>query len=165
LPKEPPPILVAAGGPDSASLAAENDGLVTTGPSPKVMEAFDDAGGESKPRYGQLTICWARDEAEAKRTARHFWPTTLVPPPIHAELPRPSHFEALVKDATEEQVAANVLCGPDPERYIERIKSYLEAGLDHVYFHQVGPDQEGFLQFFQQELFPKLGKMVTPFAA
>jgi alkanesulfonate monooxygenase SsuD/methylene tetrahydromethanopterin reductase-like flavin-dependent oxidoreductase (luciferase family) len=30
------------------------------------------------------------------------------------------------------------------------------VGYDHVYFHQVGPDQEGFLQFAERELLPRL---------
>ena len=29
---------------------------------------------------------------------------------------------------------------------------------DHVYLHQVGPDQEGFLKFFKNELYPLLEK-------
>ena len=37
-----------------------------------------------------------------------------------------------------------------------RIRSYEEAGLDHVHLHQVGPDQEGFRRSWSQELAPKL---------
>jgi hypothetical protein len=40
--------------------------------------------------------------------------------------------------------------GPDPERYIKKIEEYAEAGFDHIYLHQVGPDQEGFFQFWEQ---------------
>jgi len=31
---------------------------------------------------------------------------------------------------------------------------YTDAGFDHLCFHQVGPDQEGFLRFFETELAP-----------
>ena len=31
---------------------------------------------------------------------------------------------------------------------------YADAGFDHLYFHQVGPDQDGFLRFFEHELRP-----------
>ncbi|MBA3266876.1 MAG: hypothetical protein H0T70_01270 [Acidimicrobiia bacterium] len=33
---------------------------------------------------------------------------------------------------------------------------YLDAGYDHLHFHQVGPDQEGFLRFWKSELQPAL---------
>jgi coenzyme F420-dependent glucose-6-phosphate dehydrogenase len=32
------------------------------------------------------------------------------------------------------------------------------SGLLHIYIHQVGPDQEGFLKFFKSDLFPLLEK-------
>ena len=28
----------------------------------------------------------------------------------------------------------------------------MDAGADHVYFHQIGPDQEGFLDVWDREL-------------
>ena len=55
---------------------------------------------------------------------------------------------------TPEQVAETVVCGPDPERHRAAIEQYVEAGFDHVYIHQVGPDQEGFLRFCERELLP-----------
>ena len=30
------------------------------------------------------------------------------------------------------------------------MKPYLDAGFDHVYLHQVGPDQDGFLRFAER---------------
>jgi hypothetical protein len=48
------------------------------------------------------------------------------------------------------------VCGPDPEPYRKQVEAFVEAGYDHVYFHQVGPDQDGFLRFAQAELLPRL---------
>jgi hypothetical protein len=48
-------------------------------------------------------------------------------------------------------------CGPDPQRHLESIGKFLDAGYDHVYVHQVGPDQEGFFDFCRSEVLPKLG--------
>ena len=44
---------------------------------------------------------------------------------------------------------------PDPAKHIEKIQAFAKAGYDHVYVHQVGPDQEGFFQFYEQEVLPK----------
>jgi hypothetical protein len=62
----------------------------------------------------------------------------------------------LTKDVTEEQVAAAISCGPDPKVHLRSIRAYLDAGYDHVYVHQIGPDQAGFLEFAQRELMGRL---------
>jgi coenzyme F420-dependent glucose-6-phosphate dehydrogenase len=49
-----------------------------------------------------------------------------------------------------------VVCGPDPERHLAAIARYAEAGYDHVCVHQVGPDQTGFMRFYQREILPKI---------
>jgi coenzyme F420-dependent glucose-6-phosphate dehydrogenase len=53
-------------------------------------------------------------------------------------------------------VAESVSCGPDVQTHVEQIKPYLDAGFSHVFLHQVGPDQEGFIDFCQRELLPAL---------
>ena len=52
----------------------------------------------------------------------------------------------------EDDVAATIVCGPDPERHAEAIDSFFDAGYTHVYIHQVGKDQRGFFNFYAQEL-------------
>jgi len=120
-----------------------------------LVKAYRDAGGDG-PRIGQVTVCWAASEAEAKRTAREWWPTAAVHGEASQELPLPSHFDSLTKSVTEDQVAESVACGPDPEAHLAKIRAYLDAGFDRVYIHQVGPDQLGFLDFAKRELLPAL---------
>lgn len=57
---------------------------------------------------------------------------------------------------TEDDIAQSVVCGPDAERHIARIRQYIKADYDHVYIHQIGPDQEGFFQFYQREVLPRV---------
>jgi len=45
-----------------------------------------------------------------------------------------------------------VVCGPDPQPYIELLQKYIDAGYDHLYIHQIGPDQAGFFKFYEREL-------------
>jgi coenzyme F420-dependent glucose-6-phosphate dehydrogenase len=158
LPDELPPLHIAAAGPNAVALAATvGDGLISTAPDPDTIGTFDEAGGEGKPRYGQLHVCWAPDDAEAKRTAREWWPNTSLPGELGSELPLPRHFEQAAELLSEDDVAEQVTCGPDPELHLEAIREYADAGYDHVYVHQVGPDQEGFFRFYEQEILPKLG--------
>ena len=155
LPDEPPPILVAAAKPGAAALAGENDGLIAVSPERELVERFEAAGGSGKPRYGQVTLCWAEDEEQAKRTAFEIWPNAAVKGELSQELPNPEHFEQASETATPEDVAESVVCGPDPDRIAEQIDAFVDAGFDHVYIHQVGPDQEGFIRFAERELLPR----------
>ena len=157
LPDELPPIMVAAGGRRAAELAGSiGDGLVGTSADPEVMRAFDEAGGEGKPRYGQVSVCWAADEATARRTAFEFWPTAGIKGELAMELPLPAHFEQAAQMVTEDDVAEAVVCGPDVERHVAAIREYADAGYSHVYVHQVGPEQEGFFRFYEREVLPQL---------
>ncbi len=157
LPDEPTPIVVAAAGPKAAALAGRiGDGLCVTTPEQSVVEGFDRAGGAGKPHYGQMTVCWAEDEAGARRTAHEYWAFEALPGELGQELPMPAHFEQAVQIVTEEQVAESIVCGPDPERHIAKLREYVDAGFDHVYVHQVGPEQEGFLRFYEREILPRI---------
>ncbi len=158
LPDEPPPIMVAASGPESAGLAGLiGDGLISTAPDHRVVEAFDAVGGgAARPHMGQLTVCWHQDEAEARRLAHKWWPTAGLKGELNSELPLPAHFEQATKLVTEDAVAEDVVCGPDPERHWAKIRAFVEAGFEQVYVHQVGPDQEGFFDFYRREILPRL---------
>jgi G6PDH family F420-dependent oxidoreductase len=157
LPDRPPPIMVAASGPHGAKAAGRiGDGFITTAPKDELLNQFEAGGGAGKPRYGQLAVCWAKDEASARRTVHNIWPNVAVKGELTQELPTPAHFEQAAGMVREDDVAQLVPCGPDPERHIAAVKEFVDAGCDHVYIHQIGPDQEGFFQFYEREVMPKL---------
>lgn len=157
LPETPPPLFVAASGESGAALAgSEGDGLISTAPDPDLVRAFASAGGKSKPRYGQLTVCVAGEEAEARRIAHQWWPTAGLPGNLTAEVKTPGLFKHAVKPVREEDVADSVICGPDVRRHVEAIERFGDAGFDYVYVHQVGPDQEGFFRFYEERVLPEL---------
>jgi coenzyme F420-dependent glucose-6-phosphate dehydrogenase len=49
-----------------------------------------------------------------------------------------------------------VPCGPEVGPILASVRSYLDAGYDHLCFHQIGPDQDGFLRFWADERQPAL---------
>jgi coenzyme F420-dependent glucose-6-phosphate dehydrogenase len=156
LPDEPPPIAVAAAKPLAADVAARSgDALVSTAPDASLVGGYREAGGDG-PTYAQITVCWAADEDEAKQTAHRVWPNAALKGDLGQELPLPLHFEQAVENVSPDDVAEAVVCGPDVERYAERVQQYVDAGFDHIYFHQVGRDQEGFFRFWQEQLGPRL---------
>jgi len=162
LPDVLPDIFVAASGEMAAQLAGEiGDGFIGTVPQKEVIQAFENSGGQGKPKYGQVTVCWAEDEASARKTAHEIWPNAAITGELSAELPLPRHFEQAAKMVTEDDTAKTVVCGPDPAKHIEQIRAYAEAGYDHIYLHQIGPDQQGFVQFYQREVMPRLGDLLV----
>jgi coenzyme F420-dependent glucose-6-phosphate dehydrogenase len=157
LPDRPPPVLVAAKGERATELAGRvGDGLISVAPEADSVRGFERAGGQGKPRFGQVHVCWAEDEAAARRTAHQWWPNAAIGGELGLELPLPRHFEQAAETVREEDVAGTVACGPDPERHIAAIREYADAGFDHVWVHQIGPDQQGFLRFYRDEVLPKL---------
>jgi coenzyme F420-dependent glucose-6-phosphate dehydrogenase len=157
LPEELPHIYVAAAGTSAAELAGKiGDGFISTNPEEDLVKTFQKAGGQGKPLYGQVTVCYHEDEARARQIAYEWWPNTVVPGALKADLPTPDHFDQVIKLIKEEDVAEKVVCGPDKDRHLEEINKMVEAGFDHVYIHQIGPDQESFLKFYEQEILPEL---------
>jgi G6PDH family F420-dependent oxidoreductase len=156
LPDELPPIVVAAAGPSAAELAARaGDGLWSVSPDAELVDTFRKSGG-SGPRYGQLTVCWAADEEEAKQTAFEWWPNAGIGGELSQELPLPRHFQQAAQNVTPDDLAEKLPVGPDPDRHLEAVQAFVDAGFDHVYVHQIGPDQDGFFDFYEREVLPKL---------
>jgi hypothetical protein len=69
-------------------------------------------------------------------------------------LPLPRHFAQLTHLITEDMVRAP--CGPDPDVHLAGIGAYLDAGFDEVYVGQVGPDAQGFFEFYASQILPRL---------
>lgn len=81
-----PPIMIAASGPRSAQLAGRiGDGFIGPASQADLRPEFERAGGAGRPRYGQITVCWAPDEATAKRTTYAWWPNAAIKGALSAE--------------------------------------------------------------------------------
>ncbi len=157
LPDEPVSVAIAAAAPLAAELAGRiGDAFVGVAPEKELVDEFESSGGKDKPRYGQLTVCWASSEGEAKKTAYEVWSNAAVKGDLSQELPLPEHFEQAAGMVSLDDVAEMVVCGPDAERHVEKIREYEQAGYDHVYIHQGGRDQEGFFRFNEREILPKI---------
>ncbi|MBA2314142.1 MAG: TIGR03557 family F420-dependent LLM class oxidoreductase [Chloroflexi bacterium] len=162
LPDELPPIVVSASGPKATEVAGRiADGLWGMSPDQDLVKRFDELAGPGKPRYAQVTLCYGKDAAAARRTAHQIWPTAGIKGEASQELPSPKHFEQLAGMVTEDQIAESVPCGPDPAPVLEQVRTYVEAGFDQVYFHQIGPDQQGFIDWAKRELLPAARRLTS----
>ena len=157
-PSAPIPVIVSGFGPKSASRAAAlGDGYWGHGGDTESIERYEKDGGTG-PKFAQVNLCWSEDASEARRTVHHIWPNGAVKGALSQDLPTWSHFEAAAEMVTEEDATESVPCGPDPQPVVESIKQFVENGFDHLHLHQIGPDQEGFLRFWEAKLRPALAE-------
>jgi G6PDH family F420-dependent oxidoreductase len=152
-------IAVAAGGPRAAQLAGERGlGLFATEAKRELVQTWSKAGGKG-PRYAEVGLCWDKSEANAKRIALERAAFSVLGWKVLTELPTPQGFDEATQHVREEDVAKGMPCGPDPERVVQAVKPYVDAGFDHIVLHQAGPNQEGFMGFWEKELKPRLAKL------
>jgi hypothetical protein len=90
-----------------------------------------------------------------------WWPLVGVSGALNGELATPSDFAAAVATVRPDDLAGKVVLGPDPARHLDAIEVFARAGFDHVYVHQVGPDQEGFRRFYEREVLPQVSRLAV----
>ncbi|MGW4481383.1 TIGR03557 family F420-dependent LLM class oxidoreductase [Rhodococcus triatomae] len=156
LPDVPPPIIVAAGGKAAAGLAAEyGDGLFATEADAGLVDGYAHAGGTG-PRYAEVSLSWAETEEAAATSAHRMFRFGALGWPVQAELPNISGFESASRFVSVDDIRSSFGCGPDVKAHLAAIRPYEDAGFDHLALTNAGPDPDGFLDFFRDELAPAL---------
>ncbi len=156
LPEQPVPVLVSGFGPKATDLAARiGDGYMNTDPSGELVARYREGGGTG-PTHGGAKVCYSADPAHARREVHRLWPHQAVPGEHLQVLTSPHHFEQVASVVTEEMaVGAVAAVGDRVEDFVEGLRPYVEV-FDEVYVSQIGPDQEGFMRFWEAELGPAL---------
>ncbi|MET8233201.1 TIGR03557 family F420-dependent LLM class oxidoreductase [Micromonospora sp. NPDC005298] len=156
LPDTPPVIAVAASGEESARLAAElGDGIFATEPESSIVDHYHRAGG-SGPRYAEVPLAWATDERQAVQAVLETSRWMVTGWKVMSELPNPVNFAAASAHVEEKHIRELFAVGPDPEPHLAKVRSYVEAGFDHIVLQNAGPDPDGFLDFFANDLSGRL---------
>lgn len=156
LPEEPPLVMFSAFGPAAARSAAEHgDGLVMTSPDAETVSTYREHGGKGEV-VALAKMCWDEDEATARATYYRLWPTSGVPGQLSQDLRTPALFEQAIEVVREEDAVGDTPVGPDPDRYVESLKSFIDAGVDVVYLQQVGSNHERAFRFIREDVLPRL---------
>ncbi|MGQ5638247.1 MULTISPECIES: LLM class F420-dependent oxidoreductase [unclassified Streptomyces] len=157
VPDEPVPIDISGFGPKAISLAARvGDGYISMMPDDEMVTQFRKGGGGAKPVSGGTKVCYGTDREECVRTVHRLWYNELLPGEMGQVLPSPRHFEQLQELVTEDMVREKVVCGDDADQHVAVLKSFADAGFDRVYVNQIGPDQQGFFDFYRTKVLPQL---------
>ncbi|MFE2297050.1 hypothetical protein ACFXAW_02505 [Streptomyces sp. NPDC059445] len=49
-------------------------------------------------------------------------------------------------------LADAVVCGDGRGAHLDAVTDFADAGFDEVHVHQIGPDQEGFFDFYRAQI-------------
>jgi G6PDH family F420-dependent oxidoreductase len=161
LPGTPPQIGIAVSGESSVRVAASHaDCMIAAQPDGALVRSFDSAAGEGKPKYGQVPVCYDRDEKAALTLARELWRWALPGWRVMSELPEPRAFDVASGNVREEDIASLVPCGPDVGKYVKAVKEWVDAGFTHIALVQVGAwRQSDFIAWARAELLPALREL------
>ncbi|MGI9173787.1 MAG: TIGR03885 family FMN-dependent LLM class oxidoreductase [Rhodothermales bacterium] len=160
LPEKPPMITGAAVTAKTATwMAPWVDGLITVSRSNEklkgVVKAFRENGGADKPLFLQSKHAWAPDHDEALRDAHEQWRTNLFASKVLSDFEMPEQFEKASKYVRPEDVQEKVRVSAEPGQHAEWLDEFFELGFDEVYLHNVGTNQEAFIDAFGKDVLPQ----------
>ena len=160
LPEQPIPLAMAISGPESLQVAlAHADELVATEPLPELIDAFRREKGAGAAATTQVPVAWAADAAAGLEVAHRMFRWSALGWKVQAELPNPVNFAAAAQHVRPEDLAEQIPHGPDVAAYVAAVQKMADGGFDHLAFVQIGPDQDGFLRFWSEELRPALADL------
>jgi probable non-F420 flavinoid oxidoreductase len=160
-PERPPMLVGAAVTPPTAAWVAEwADALITVvQPDDQldaVVEAFRSNGGAEKPMYLQVHLAYAPTDAEAQQAAFAQWRQNTLPNSVMTELAHPAQISAAASHVKPADLAAAVRISSSADRHVEWLRRDVERGFDGLFLHEVGPEQERFVETFGGSILPHL---------
>ena len=122
----------------------------------RVIDAFREGGGERKPVAVQVHLSWAEDDDEALEVAHDQWRTNVFASDLAWNLELPSQFDAAGERVRLADVTDAVLISADPEMHVKWLREVAELGVDAIYLHHVGKEQDRFLDVFARDVLPEV---------
>ena len=159
LPERQPLVLGAALTPETARwLGGWADGLLTVSAERAklagIVAAFRDGGGEGKPMYLQVGLAYAASDEEALRDVHDRWRHCVLPPPALADLSTPWAFDAATAGAALHDVRGKLRVSSSIAQHVDWLLADVELGFGQLYLHNVGRDQERFIDACGNTLIP-----------
>jgi coenzyme F420-dependent glucose-6-phosphate dehydrogenase len=166
LPERPPRLFGAAVTEESAAFVGGwADGLLTVSAKPeklrKVVDAFRDGGGAGKPMVLQVTSNWAPSEDEALHGAFEQWRYNALGGPVSWELRSPEDFDVATRFVRPADMRESVLISSDLAQHAAWLNEFVELGFEEMQLHQVGRNQQAFIEAFAGAVLPQLRQSVV----
>lgn len=138
------------------------DGMITIQGPPEqlkgMIEAFREVAGDDAPVYVQSHLSYADTDEEARQNAFDQWKANVLAGDLGADLWSPNHFEAAAAYIRPEDMDGSVRISSDLGQHREWIAQDLELGIQGVFLHNVGRNQDQFIDTFGAHVLPEFMK-------
>lgn len=161
----PPAMQMWAGGPVTARRAGRvADGIVVqAGPVDRLvglLNAFREGrreAGRSAPTQTAVhaQLSWAPSEEEAMSLALRDWPMAGLRFP-RGDIRSPFDVDQLARSVTAADVRRRIPVSADPDVHRAHLQSILDLGFDAVHVHNVGRNQDEWIDMFRRDILPRL---------
>jgi coenzyme F420-dependent glucose-6-phosphate dehydrogenase len=156
-----PLVLGAALTPETSRwLGGWSDGLITAGNKhedlQRVVDAFRIGGGEGKPVFLQVALCFASSFNEALTAAHQEWRVAGLSTRDLADLKTPREFDDRSSSVTRETIANRLRVSSDLNQHLDWLHQDVELGFDAIYLNHVGRNLSSFIDVFAERILPVL---------
>ncbi|MCF2505630.1 TIGR03885 family FMN-dependent LLM class oxidoreductase [Dyadobacter sp. CY107] len=141
------------------------DGMITTSRPPaelkKIIEAFRRGGGEGKPVYLKVQLSYDNSYEKALEGAHFQWKNNVFPSSLLGDIRSPEGFDAAGKMVRPEDMHSAVRISDSTDQHVEWLSRDIEAGVSHLYLHNVNLEQKNFIDVFGEKVLPHLKSLST----
>ena len=159
LPKYIPELLGAALTESNAECVGSwADGLTTTSGSPKqlrkIIDAFRKGGGEGKSVYLKVQLSYDKTYNKALAGAHQQWKNNVFSPSLLADIRNPKALDAAGCAVKPEDILSAVRISDSLDQHAEWLAQDIDAGVSHLYLHNVNQEQQQFIEDFGKKVLP-----------
>ena len=138
------------------------DGMITTSREPdelrKIIDAFRSGGGEGKPVYLKVQLSYNTTYAKALSGAHEQWKNNVFASTLLSDIRSPEGFDAAGAMVKPEDMLSSVRISDSTNQHLDWLMDDINAGVSHLYLHNVNKEQFQFIDTFGLEILPHLVK-------
>jgi coenzyme F420-dependent glucose-6-phosphate dehydrogenase len=139
------------------------DGLLTTSRKPeeakRIIGAFAKGGGKDKPMAVKVGLCWAGTDQEAEAEAFRQWKTNAFSSEVLANLRTPAQLDAAAQFVRPGDMHESLRISSSSQQHLDWLAQDVELGFEEIHLHNVGTNQEQFIDYFGENVLPELTKL------
>ena len=121
-----------------------------------MIDAFREGGGDRAPVAVQVHVSWAEDEEAALAIAHDQWRTNVFGSELAWDLELPAQFDEAATRVQPDDVMEAVLVSADLGQHAKWLLELADLGVDAIYLHHVGKEQDAFIEAFAEHVLPEL---------
>jgi coenzyme F420-dependent glucose-6-phosphate dehydrogenase len=141
-------------------VASWAEGLITVNQPLEIVKnivrQFHAGGGAGKPLAVQVHVSYAKSTDAARKNAHEQWRNLVFESSLLGNVRHVRDLEAAGAFVTPDAMDAHVCISSDPAQHVAWLRDLLELGFTQIQIHNVGRNQEEFIDVFGAKVLPQL---------